>query len=498
VRKRRYQPTTTVIYGRQSLTKGASSSREDQVRICTRVAADHGLEVVDVILEPPSTGAWQNRGRDRPEWPRLLETIRLGKAQSVTAYETARLSRGGAPSWAELFEAAEAAGLDTDKLVLLAIAEQFVTEADLTARSAYDRDESKKRSMAITITKETNAAEGRFHGGRRAYGYAADGLTVVEGEAEEVRSLARRFLAGESLTSLARELNARGVPTASGAKWTGTGLRLVLTSPRVAGLRMYGWEAHDDGTPDKRRPVIVGDAAWPAILDRDTWTQTRSKVAGQANGKRGREPRFLLTGIARCWKCQNTLNGLNVNRPRRRRVRIYWCRKRTDGAGCSGVTVPAAALDDEVVAQVIAAAESDEFMDRLRANAGDREAVARAKANRELARASAHFDQVAADYGRGELSREAWMKIGPAAEARLLAAREAVEELAATVRVLPAELDRPEELRGDWETMTIGQRRTVISAMIEHVTVGAGFSDPDGRRGRRRPIEDRAEISWRI
>ena len=118
-------------------------SREDQVRVCTEEAERHGLEVVEVIIEPPSTSAYKGRGKDRPEWPRLLEMVRLRKVEVVVALKTDRLSRGGGPGWAPLLEAAEEAGLDTDRLVLIAGA-GFMTEFELGIRSAMDQEESRK------------------------------------------------------------------------------------------------------------------------------------------------------------------------------------------------------------------------------------------------------------------------------------------------------------------------------------------------------------------
>ena len=70
----------------------------------------------------------------------------------------------------------------------------------------------------------------------------------------------------KSLGSVCRELNARGTPTAGGGRWTTTTLRRVLILARISGRREY--------TPRRvgyrgTRPVlgdIVADAIWPAII----------------------------------------------------------------------------------------------------------------------------------------------------------------------------------------------------------------------------------------
>jgi hypothetical protein len=64
-------------------------------------------------------------------------------------------------------------------------------------------------------------------------------------------------LRGESLRSIAMDWNERGVKTVGGGMWQGSMIRRVLMSPRIAGLKDH-------------RGEIVGEATWPAIIDRAT------------------------------------------------------------------------------------------------------------------------------------------------------------------------------------------------------------------------------------
>jgi site-specific DNA recombinase len=64
-------------------------------------------------------------------------------------------------------------------------------------------------------------------------------------------------LRGESLRSIVMDWNERGVKTVGSGKWQGSMIRRVLMSPRIAGLKEH-------------RGEIVGEATWPAIIDRAT------------------------------------------------------------------------------------------------------------------------------------------------------------------------------------------------------------------------------------
>ena len=83
---------------------------------------------------------------------------------------------------------------------------------------------------------QANAAAGLPHGGSlRPFGYDETRMAVVESEAAIIGQLAARFLAGESLRSLAAWLEDSEVSTVAGKPWRTTTLKAVLASGRIAG-----------------------------------------------------------------------------------------------------------------------------------------------------------------------------------------------------------------------------------------------------------------------
>ncbi len=152
--------------------------------------------------------------------------------------------------------------------------------------------------VAAKVRKGRRRNAGKsYQGGRRPYGYRVElgtehlhrNLAADEAEARVIRDAAAAVLLGTSLASLARGLRDRGVPTVTGAAWTASTLRDVLSKPAVAGLAVYKGE--------------LRDAPWAPILDRDTWDRLTDLFASRANPGTSNAPRWLLSGIATCGVC---------------------------------------------------------------------------------------------------------------------------------------------------------------------------------------------------
>ena len=171
--------------------------------------------------------------------------------------------------------------LSTDHGIMLA--RMMVAHANQSSRDTSRR----VKRMHVGL-----AEEGKPSGGRRAYGYDKYRLEVVPHEAEIIHELARRRLAGESWVSLVRDLNRRGIPAASGGRWSLSSVRSVLMNPHVAGIRTLRGEETATGI-------------WEPILDRDTWEQLHALATIYRPPSR----RFLLSGIARCGLCGSGLGG---------------------------------------------------------------------------------------------------------------------------------------------------------------------------------------------
>lgn len=160
----------------------------------------------------------------------------------------------------------------------------------VAAWSQYEGEQKATRQVAANVQR---AASG-IHQGRIGYGYrrAGTGLALHDEEAATIREALRRVLEGESLRSVCKDFNAEQVPTPGhGALWNTTTLRQVLLRPSLAGLTVH-------------RGQVVGRAPddAPRVIDEDTHERIKAVLTDPARrtAPPGREPKYLLGGIARC------------------------------------------------------------------------------------------------------------------------------------------------------------------------------------------------------
>ena len=335
---------------------------------------------------------------------------------------------------------------------------------------AAARHEAEHKAERQRRERRQQAQAGRPHSsGTRGYGYAPDKVTIIDDEAAIVRETVTRVLAGESLGSIARDLNTRNIPTATGGPWQIPTLKAVLFSARISGRREYHGE-------------IVHEASWPAIITPAVSDQLRALLTRPAAGPATART-YLLSGILRCATCGKGLGG----RPHHGRRR-YVCAKAPGNGKCGTVTIMADLAETEVRDQVLTALDVPEFLARLMTTVTigtDAEHV-----TSQLRRIDDRRDELAAMWAAGELSRKEWLaaRTGLAAEADNLTATLAASEHGRALAEFAA-------MEGDlwhrWDELTHGARRALVTAVTDHIDV-----HPTGHTGRRWDPE-RIRPIWR-
>jgi site-specific DNA recombinase len=277
------------VYVRISRDKvGAGLGVERQEADCRELADRLGWQVVAVHVDNDLSAY---SGKPRPGYRALLADLEAGRVDGVLTWHADRLHRS--PKELEHYIGV-CQPRDVPTATVKAGALDLATPTGrAVARTvgAWARFEVEHMAERQQRARLQAATDGRWSGGRRPYGYGADGATVMPAEASEVRTACAEVLAGRSLRAIAADLNARGSRTSTGKRWRSDSLREVLLRPRNAGLMVH-------------RGQVVGEAGWPALVDPDVW---KAVVAVLTDPMRrtnpGRGPRWLLSGIATCSVC---------------------------------------------------------------------------------------------------------------------------------------------------------------------------------------------------
>jgi site-specific DNA recombinase len=442
------------IYTRISQDRtGAGLGIERQEADCRALAERLGWEIVAVHSDNDLSAY---SGKPRPGYRALLADLRAGVANAVVVWHTDRLHRHPSELEEYLAVCERPPGIPTQtvkagELDLITPSGRMVAR-QLGAVARYEVEHMIERQQRARLQAAT---AGRWGGGRRPFGYEADGVTVNQAEADALRWAASHVLAGTSLNGIVAALNDRGIRTATGKPWKPTELRRALVRPRNAGLMVH-------------RGQVVGEAGWPAVLDEDTWRgvcAVLKDATRRTNTTVAR--RWLLSGLARCGVCGEPVRSFSAGTSRGRTTKpVYTCRTGKH------VVRDAAELDAFVEAVTLERLSRPDARELLVIDQRtDTVALhARDTALRE------RLDELGRLYGDGAIDALQLQ----AATASIRTQRERITaELAAASRgsVLAGVADAPDPARV-WEGLDLSRRRAIVDTLATVTILPA-------RRGRR-------------
>lgn len=305
-----------MIYTRVSADRtGVARSVAEQESECRAVCERNGWPVAEVLTDNDRGASRWSKGH-RPGYDKLASILEPGDV--LVTWEASRAQR-------DLSAYNALRQLCTEKDVLWCYSgrvfdlsrsdDRFMTLLDI-GLAEKEVDQTRERVMR---TLNANLAAGKPHG-VRAFGYTivrdpntgrSVGRDLHPTEAPVVREVVDRFLGGESLRSIAMDLNERGVKTTHGRKWRGPNLGVAIAKPTYAGLRAY-------------KGQVTGKGTWPAIITEDEHLRIKAILADPARRvtTRGSKPRYLISGIATCGVC-----GTRAYRIKHHGRDVYSCRR---------------------------------------------------------------------------------------------------------------------------------------------------------------------------
>lgn len=429
---------------------GQSTAPARQEKECRALAKERGFEIVDVYTD---TDLSAYRDIVRPQYEEMLEAMADGAYDGVIVWKLDRLVRRiveFSRFWKIASENSVALiskndSLDTTSPIGVGIVHLIVALAEQESYNTSLRLKAKERELAEL---------GRHkHAGRRAYGMKEGWEEIEPAEAAIIREAADRLLAGDSITSIVRDLNDRGVPSATGGRWNRRSLTVLMQQ-----ARLFGWREHNG--------VLVAKGNWPAILEEDTGHKLRALLEPRAGKGGTATPRkYLLSGLLRCGKCGARMKSGSSSQQGAR----YACPTKTEG-GCGGTVIMREAADQAVSEMVLYRLDSPNVRAMLKARTKTKRRNQDAEILAELAQLTERSEELAEMWASGELPRAAFVKAQQTIDERT----EALNEQLATIRQAEplAGLGRSATaVRKAWENMSTDRRRAVLDAVLERVVV---------------------------
>lgn len=401
-------------------------------------------------------------GKPRPGYQRLLKMMRGGSVDAVVVWHLDRLTRR-LVDLEEVIAICEATG------VRLATVTGDIDLGTDTGRmlarilASVARGEVERKGVRQRRANEQRAQNGRMGWTRRPFGYdRQDGaVVVVDPEARALEKAAEMVLAGGTLAACVRMLDDLGLATTAGKTWNVTSVRRALLNPRYAGRVTYNG-------------ADVTEGAWPVILPAETQERLVEKLRDvRRRVQQGTDPKFLLSGLARCGRCGAVMfaSPLGVGKKRRQGYRCLECyvARRQD-------------LVDEVVEGVVIARLSLPDAASLFADDEDVPAL-----RAEVVELRGRRDDLAGLLADGLLSGSVVRERSQGLTRKIGALEDRIGQALGESPVLT--LAAAEDVRTAWDAMPMRDRKQAVDLMMTVTILPAGKGQ--------RFSPDQVQIQWR-
>ncbi|WP_371538434.1 recombinase family protein [Streptomyces sp. NBC_00466] len=435
--------------------------QEDDCRV---LAASLGWKVVELYVDNDVSAS--DRRKVRKGYRRMLADIESNHIDGVLAWHPDRLYRQPA-ELEDLITLIEANDVE--------IRTKMAGELDLSTPTgrlharmfgAIGKYETEHKQERILRKVQELVQAGAIHnGGHRPFGYERiyEGTgprrkviedRIDEDEAKHIRDWAKRALEGESLYSLVADANSLGIKTSTGGLWSYQGMRALLASGRIAGLKEH-------------RRQVVGKAVWPAIITVEQHQQLRALLNNRAeqakeNGAQRTSTalKYPLSGLVRC-TCTEDHIRMKTSPSSNRKGPVYRCPPKGDG-GCGGRTIKIADLERLMEKLLFAKLEEVEPMDEGDPN------DPRPALEQKLGRWERRVEELKEELLDGDRPGREIQGAIDTLNSRIAQTQREAAEYSVKTRILEVSA---EELREVWEDYPPARRQSVYRSLIKEVLI---------------------------
>lgn len=347
--RKKKQPAqrTGVIYARYSSHNQKDASIEQQVEQCQKFAREQGISIIDIYADRAVSGKTDKR----PAFQQMMKDAPNGRFNCVIAWKSNRIGRN------MLQAMINEARLDELGVRCLYTEESFDDTAAgrFALRSMMNVNQFYSENMAEDVIRGMfNNAQRCKANGRLPFGYKSDAelnCVIDEDNAAVVREIFSRVACGDILADIARDLNARGLRTSSGAKWGRSSFQSILNNERYKGIYIYDSVRIEDGIPR-----IISDELFDKVQE-VLRLRKSGKMRNNACGD------FLLTGKLFCGECKSPMVGISGTSSTGRIHYYYSCNKHRLEKTCAKKNVKRDEIETAVATAICEHALRDDVLE---------------------------------------------------------------------------------------------------------------------------------------
>jgi DNA invertase Pin-like site-specific DNA recombinase len=433
-----------------------STDRQDLSRQAVqreRARADHPESEL-VVIQDDGVSAYRVPIFERPGGRELCDLIATGTVEAIYVDAQDRLSRGEDDEWVAFRALCDA----NDTWIVVdgqRITRDLGGKAMSYLRALLARQESDEKSHRTRSGLREAARQGRYPVGQPPYGYRSVGAKrerrfhVEKAEAAVVRRIFEDYVAGVGVNRIAARLNADGIRTRKGARFSARSILAVLPNRTYLGEICLKGETLATGAHDP-------------IIDPETFAQAerlRAAKKSRPNGGAGRPAkRHLLDGLLYC------ANGHRMLARRWGHSEYYACSRKHTYGDCDCEDANRRRVDETLYHHfLIRHFDEDEMREKLASAAGEKIGEAQAlagQADREEQEAEAALARIRRDYVAGKIGADDWNEL----RAELEEAQAASHAKAGQLRARASEIEA-EAAQVDVETQLVARLGGVMRAV---------------------------------
>ena len=185
------------------------------------------------------------------------------------------------------------------------------------------------------------------------------------------------------VTTIARDLNRRGIPTPNGKKWSNETIEGILTNRVYTGANVFGRNRYGkyhhlgangetkEGSAGPIQPgePIVTDAIHGTLIDQETFDRVQAKLATRRQKhNRTRNSPYLLSGLLHCGHCGGIMAGRGYTAKGTYAQQYYTCTTAASHPGaCAYYQVPTAVIENYLLGLVEKRLGGEEVIEQIRA-----------------------------------------------------------------------------------------------------------------------------------